>query len=43
MTALTIAIIAVVVSTFAVVTNRLAGMIAAQSITAAVAVSVAVI
>ena len=43
MTALTIAIIAVVVSAFATVTNRLAGMIAAQPITTAVTVSAAVI
>ena len=43
MTALTIAIIAVVVSAFAMVANSLPGMIAAQSITMAVAVGVAVI
>jgi hypothetical protein len=41
MTAITIAISAVVVSAFAMVANSLAGMIAAQSIAAAVTVSTA--
>lgn len=43
MTALTIAIVAVLVSAFATVANSLPGMVAVQSITAAVTVSAAVI
>jgi len=41
MTAITVSIIAVVVSVFPMVANSLAGMIAAQSIAAAITVSAA--